>query len=200
MQVRNGEPQNLVFTVPVTSQQLTHNYQIRVANDRFVVDDSIIAVSMHNCVLPSSHRPHTDLLDLDPLPVTVLKNKMFESVYNFQYFNPIQTQVFHCLYNTDQNTLVGAPTGSGKTLCAELAMYRIFSKQPDKKVFFSNCDFFTVIDEKQKKNTVLYFRLVVSVFHWSNQTASRLKFYEYLVHRRPHKHENSLHVHRCLTQ
>ncbi|OZC07839.1 Sec63 domain protein [Onchocerca flexuosa] len=134
--VRNSESQNLIFTIPIRDQQLTHNYQVRVSNDRYVVDDSVVPISMHNCVLPSSHRPNTDLLDLDPLPLTALKNEAFQSIYNFQFFNPVQTQVFHCLYNTDQNALIGAPTGSGKTLCAELAMYRIFREYPAKKCVY----------------------------------------------------------------
>ncbi|VBB27123.1 unnamed protein product [Acanthocheilonema viteae] len=134
--VRNRELQNLIFTVPIRDQQLTHNYQVRVASDRYVVDDSVVPISMHNCVLPSSHRQHTDLLDLDPLPLTALKNEEFQSIYNLGFFNPIQTQVFHCLYNTDENALIGAPTGSGKTLCAELAMYRIFREYPAKKCVY----------------------------------------------------------------
>uniref|UniRef100_A0AAF5PWB9 U5 small nuclear ribonucleoprotein 200 kDa helicase n=1 Tax=Wuchereria bancrofti TaxID=6293 RepID=A0AAF5PWB9_WUCBA len=134
--VRNSEPQNLIFTVPIRDQQLTHNYQVRVASDRYVVDDSVVPISMHNCVLPSSHCPHTDLLDLDPLPLAALKNETFQSIYSFEFFNPVQTQVFYCLYNTDQNALIGAPTGSGKTLCAELAMYRIFREYPAKKCVY----------------------------------------------------------------
>jgi len=43
-------------------------------------------------------------------------------------------QIFHVLYHTDNNVLVGAPTGSGKTISAELAMLRLFSTQPDMKV------------------------------------------------------------------
>uniref|UniRef100_A0A158Q7W7 Activating signal cointegrator 1 complex subunit 3 n=1 Tax=Elaeophora elaphi TaxID=1147741 RepID=A0A158Q7W7_9BILA len=134
--VRSSEQQNLIFTVPIRDQQLTHNYQVRVASDRFVVDDSVVPISMHNCVLPSSYHPHTDLLDLDPLPLTALKNEAFQSIYSFEFFNPVQTQVFHCLYNTDQNALVGAPTGSGKTLCAELAIYRILREYPTKKCVY----------------------------------------------------------------
>ncbi|VDK81594.1 unnamed protein product [Litomosoides sigmodontis] len=141
--VRNSEPQNMTFTVPVRHQHLSHNYQVRVASDRYVIDDTVVPISMHNCVLPSSHRRHTvqhgnniDLLDLDPLPLTALKNEAFQSIYSFQFFNPVQTQVFHCLYNTDQNALIGAPTGSGKTLCAELAMYRIFREYPTKKCVY----------------------------------------------------------------
>lgn len=38
------------------------------------------------------------------------------------------------LYHTDQNVLLGAPTGSGKTISAELAMLHLFNTQPDMKV------------------------------------------------------------------
>ena len=34
-------------------------------------------------------------------------------------------QVFTALYNTDDNCLVAAPTGSGKTACAEFAVLRM---------------------------------------------------------------------------
>lgn len=65
--------------------------------------------------------PHTfplspELLDLDPLPLSALRNPLYESLYHgrFTHFNPIQTQAFHTLYHTDENVLLGAPTGSGE--------------------------------------------------------------------------------------
>lgn len=76
----------------------------------------------------------TELLDLQPLPVTALGNREFESLYKFTHFNPIQTQIFHTLYHTDTNVLLGAPTGSGKTIAAEMAMFRVFNKYPNSKV------------------------------------------------------------------
>jgi len=56
--------------------------------------------------------------------VSALKNSNFEQLYQFDYFNPIQTQVFHTLYHSDSSVLLGAPTGSGKTIAAELAIFR----------------------------------------------------------------------------
>jgi len=38
------------------------------------------------------------------------------------------------MYNTDNNVLIGSPTGSGKTIMSELAALRIFNLYPTKKV------------------------------------------------------------------
>lgn len=37
-------------------------------------------------------------------------------------------QVFSSLYNSDDNVLLAAPTGSGKTACAEFALFRLMEK------------------------------------------------------------------------
>ncbi len=44
-------------------------------------------------ILPERHPPHTELLDLDPLPLSALDCPQFEALYRFTHFNPIQTQV-----------------------------------------------------------------------------------------------------------
>jgi Lhr-like helicase len=40
------------------------------------------------------------------------------------------------LYHTDESVLLGAPTGSGKTISSELTMLRVFSTQPDRKIIY----------------------------------------------------------------
>ena len=44
--------------------------------------------------------------------------------------------MFHTAFHSDDNMLLGAPTGSGKTVVAELCMLRVFSQYPDKKVVY----------------------------------------------------------------
>ncbi len=39
-------------------------------------------------------------------------------------------QAFHTLYHSDENVLLGAPTGSGKTISSELSMLRVFNEYP----------------------------------------------------------------------
>lgn len=92
---------------------------------------------MTHVVLPElAKQPYTDLLDLPPMPKSALKNEKFENLFSFTHFNPIQTQVFQELYHTDNNVLVGAPTGSGKTVCSELALLRIWNQYPESKIVY----------------------------------------------------------------
>lgn len=50
-----------------------------------------------------------------------LKNS--ESVLGFTLL--CRSTVFNTVYNSDDNVFVGAPTGSGKTICAEFAILRM---------------------------------------------------------------------------
>jgi Rad3-related DNA helicase len=45
-------------------------------------------------------------------------------------------QAFHTLYHTDENVLLGAPTGSGKTISSELTLLRLFTAHPGSKVVY----------------------------------------------------------------
>uniref|UniRef100_A0A453IML2 Helicase ATP-binding domain-containing protein n=1 Tax=Aegilops tauschii subsp. strangulata TaxID=200361 RepID=A0A453IML2_AEGTS len=105
-------------------------------SDSWLHAESIFTVSFHNLTLPQTQITHTELLDLKPLPLSALGNKAYEDLYRFTHFNPIQTQAFHVLYHTETNVLLGAPTGSGKTISAELAMLHLFNTQPDMKVVY----------------------------------------------------------------
>ena len=44
--------------------------------------------------------------------------------------------VFNALYNSNDNVFVGAPTGSGKTICLEFAILRMFMQNPDGKCVY----------------------------------------------------------------
>ncbi|XP_074317082.1 DExH-box ATP-dependent RNA helicase DExH14 [Silene latifolia] len=130
-----GEPQKLSFTVPIFEPH-PPQYYIRAVSDSWLQAESFYTISLNNLALPEASSSHTELLDLKPLPITSLGNISYESLYKFSHFNPIQTQAFHVLYHTDNNVLLGAPTGSGKTISAELAMFRLFNTQPDMKVIY----------------------------------------------------------------
>ncbi|KAI9802245.1 MAG: hypothetical protein M1825_002966 [Sarcosagium campestre] len=124
------------FTVPIT-EPMPPNYFISVVSDRWMHSETKLAVSFQKLILPEKFPPHTPLLDLQPLPVTAFKRQEFSKLYpRWQNFNKIQTQVFNSLYATDDNVFVGAPTGAGKTVCAEFAVLRHWSKQGDGRAVY----------------------------------------------------------------
>lgn len=134
-QAFSREPQELVVTIPLR-EPLPPQYYIRVNSDTWIGSESYTALSFQHLILPEVHPPHTDLLPLQPIPKSILNNKQYEALYSFSHFNPIQTQIFHCLYHTDTNVLLGAPTGSGKTIAAEIAIFRVFNVYPNGKIVY----------------------------------------------------------------
>lgn len=124
-----SEDHTLAFTVPI-AEPLPPQYFVRVVSDRWLQSETTLPVSFQRLLLPAKFPPPTELLDLQPLPISALRNAEFEAIYEgrVRTFNPIQMQVFAALYNTDDNVLVAAPTGSGKTACAEFAVLRMLSR------------------------------------------------------------------------
>jgi activating signal cointegrator complex subunit 3 len=130
------EPRKIEFTIPVR-EPLPTQYFLRVVSDRWAGSEATIPVSFKHLLLPDQFSAHTPLMDLHPVPVTALQNPLFQSLYpRFTHFNPVQTQTFHVLYHTTTNVLVGAPTGSGKTITAELALLKLLRDRPGKKAVY----------------------------------------------------------------
>lgn len=152
------DPIELVFTVPLT-KPLSLEYVVHIVNSQFLskilnnkisfrtiilllknVADSeqIKVINLDDLSLFTSVSIETKILNLQPLSKKVLRNKAFEDLYPFTHFNTVQSQVFHSCYYTDTPIILGAPTGSGKTIVAELCMLRLFSLNPEHKaiIFF----------------------------------------------------------------
>ena len=127
----------LNFTIPL-SDPIPAQIYVKVISDRWLGAETVHPVSFQHLIRPDTESVYTDLLDLQPLPVTALKNPLLEEIYaqRFQFFNPMQTQIFHTLYHTDANVLLGSPTGSGKTIACELAMWWAFRERPGSKVVY----------------------------------------------------------------
>src|SRR6266851_474835 len=110
---------NVTITVPM-SEPVPPNYYITVIADRWLHAETRLPISFKHLILPEKFPLPTPLLDLQSLPLSALHNKEFESIYSssLRTFNKVQTQVFQALYTSDENVFIGAPTGSGKTICA----------------------------------------------------------------------------------
>lgn len=130
---RAEEEHTLNFTVPIT-EPLPPQYFIRVVSDRWINAQTLLPVSFRHLILPEKYPPHTELLDLQPLPLTALRYPEAEKLYAAQglkVFNPIQTQTFSTLYSTNDNCLICAPAASGKIVCAEFAVLRMLANDSD---------------------------------------------------------------------
>ena len=127
----------LNFTIPMSDPLPTQIY-VRAVSDRWIGAEKITPVSFQHLIRPDTESVYTDLLNLQPLPLSALKNPILEDIYGqrFEFFNPMQTQIFHTLYHTNENVLLGSPTGSGKTVAAELAMWWAFREKPGSKVVY----------------------------------------------------------------
>ena len=114
----------LSFIVPIY-EPMPPQYFVRVVSDRWIHSESLLPISFRHLILPDRFPPPRELLDMQPIPLTALKSKLAQALYpSFTEFNAIQTQTFKTVYESDENVLVGASTGSGKTVIAELAILR----------------------------------------------------------------------------
>lgn len=69
---------------------------------------------------------------------TVIKNPLitvansvpdsYKNIFDFASFNKMQSEAFPSLYKSDNNVVVGAPTGSGKTVLFEMAIIQCLIK------------------------------------------------------------------------
>merc|ERR1711871_1745695 len=134
-QYLSEEPIQLVFTVPIF-EPLPAQYYIRAESDRWIGASHVVAASFQHLILPEHRSPYTDLMDLQPLSIKALQDSDFQSLFSWTHFNPIQTQIFPTVYHTNKNILLGAPTGSGKTVVAELAMMRLWRERPGAKIVY----------------------------------------------------------------
>lgn len=125
------------FHVPTTAAGLN----VRLSSDRWLHCEQTLSVDTSTIAPPNDRffaKP-TDLLPLTPLPITALHEPRLERLYldkGIAFFNSVQTQAFHTLYHCSQSVLIGAPTGSGKTVLAELAIWHALRGKPDRPVVY----------------------------------------------------------------
>jgi pre-mRNA-splicing helicase BRR2 len=144
----------LSFIVPISSP-VPPQYFVRCVSDRWIGPDTLLPVSFRELILPKKFPPHTELLDLQPLIVRAAfearprdgesqnevytealigLRRMFEK--RFRVFNPIQTQAFGALFKSGTNCVIAAPAGTGRFVCAELALAQLFANNPASRAVF----------------------------------------------------------------
>lgn len=67
------------------------------------------------------------LVSVQDLPAT------YRPLFSFPVFNAVQSKCFHPAYGTNDNLVLSAPTGSGKTVIMELAICRLLDVLKDER-------------------------------------------------------------------
>ncbi|RYZ17788.1 MAG: DEAD/DEAH box helicase, partial [Myxococcaceae bacterium] len=114
----------LDFTVPLLEPRPPH-YFLTVTADRWLSSAVTSPVSFRKLSLPAKFPAPSELLDLQLQRVKDLPDPRMRSFFSpISLLNPIQTQCFHAFCEQRESTLLCAPSGAGKSLCAELALLR----------------------------------------------------------------------------
>ena len=125
----------IVFSVPIL-EPLSPAYFVRVMSDSWLHSEAVLPISFDKMILPAKFPPPTELLDLQPLLPSSIGEPALSKLFQYNEFNPIQTQTFHELFKTDKNCLVCSPSGAGKTTCAEFAIMRMLTTTAEGKCVY----------------------------------------------------------------
>lgn len=111
----------LDITIP-SADPLAPTCYVTMTSEKWLHAQWRSPVEMFNLRLPKKPSTLTELLDVQSVPVTALKDEKLSDTFEFSYFNKLQSQCFHALWNTNENVFLGASKGCGKTACAELTI------------------------------------------------------------------------------
>ncbi len=105
-------------------EPLSPQYFVKVVADRWLHSQSEVPISFKHLILPEKFQNCTELLDLKSIPVSILSDPHRMMFGHVDTLNPIQTQLYSQLNDTNDGLLVMAPPRAGKTLCGELALVK----------------------------------------------------------------------------
>lgn len=140
-------------------RRIPSEYVIFVLSDQWNNCDYDFHIECLKITLPTELVAYTKVPpNLNQCPLSALKNEIFATLFqtfqpqfdlnsdrveyqqnrslHVEAFNMMQSQVFHPLYYCDRNLLICAPTGSGKTLLADLAALRVIGSKANQKIVF----------------------------------------------------------------
>lgn len=122
------------FTVP-TTDPLPPSMFVTLISEKWLHSQWRSPVKMFDIHLPKALHSLTEVLDVQSVPKSILKNEKFEETFAFSYFNKFQSQCFHSLMNTNENVFLGLAKGSGKTTCGELAILNAWRQNKQRTLY-----------------------------------------------------------------
>ena len=113
------------FVISIPTHKPPPSVTIRYVSDRWMGAEEEVVVSLEDLVMPSSSESHTPRLDIPFLPLSVLHSPPLVEVLSRRVrgFNAIQSQVFWSIAKTRLHALLCAPTGCGKSVVGQVAIW-----------------------------------------------------------------------------
>lgn len=105
---------------------------VAVASDRWLHSVWRAPALMYGMRLPKRPAAPTEMLDMQRVKVASLDMAVDLGA---TYLNRVQTQCFASLWNTNENVFIGASKGTGKTLCAQLAILGCWRQNKQRAVY-----------------------------------------------------------------
>ncbi|GAV52508.1 hypothetical protein ZYGR_0AG04990 [Zygosaccharomyces rouxii] len=127
---------SLILT-PAQQKRLPPNFFVTILSERWCQCENQISIGLEPLCLPRKFPAPTPLADMLLISTSDLENEEFTKVFDFENFNKFQSQVFQPLYTTNENVLVGASKGSGKTVMAELAILNHWRQNKGRALYIS---------------------------------------------------------------
>jgi antiviral helicase SLH1 len=113
------------FFISIPNGHLPPSVTIRFVSDRWLGAEDEVHIPFDSLVMPAPSNGRTPLLDLPFLSLSALGNNALQKYFanRIHNFNAIQTQTFWSLIQTAFHALVCAPTGSGKSIMAQMLIW-----------------------------------------------------------------------------
>ncbi|KAI9467219.1 Sec63-domain-containing protein [Lactarius psammicola] len=123
---------DVAFVISVPEGLIPPFVTIRAVSERWMGSEDEIKVSFDDLVMPFRSNSHTPRLDLPFLSLSVLQNQILRELFaaKLRNLNAIQTQAFWSIVNTQNNALLCAPTGSGKSTLGHILTCETLARIP----------------------------------------------------------------------
>lgn len=120
-----AEDDHLVtFTLPI-SEPLPPQYFVRVISDKWLGCEASLPVSFRHLILPAKYPPPTELLDLQPLPITALRYDIKVDVIMLAVCNLSRRGMHRLMLKCKLFIFAGTPLLSSYTLaCSSSIRFR----------------------------------------------------------------------------
>ncbi|PIL37268.1 hypothetical protein GSI_00961 [Ganoderma sinense ZZ0214-1] len=121
------------FVISVPKDKPPPSVTIRYVSDRWIGAEEELPVSLEDLIMPTWSESHTVRLDIPFLPLSVLRNPALQEVFSHKVhgLNAIQSQVYWSIVQTRSHALFCAPTGCGKSIIGQLAIWETLRNSPD---------------------------------------------------------------------